>query len=216
MQQRGVSEDDVLVVLRNPDQTGLPTQPNRERYRKRIGSRSVDVVFEHDPTQIVVVGPSSPDARLLVWRLATWKSPFLRLDVSFNERTGEAVAAYLRVREGKVAETPGRSQRASPSLIGAIPRESCSGSSCLAPCQLAVLDRLVQAEPEHITQVSSRKPSPRPGPSCSDVVMCNTNRVVAVVSAGGGTISREGIAVVALPVCPTCSTVAHDLLKGWR
>jgi hypothetical protein len=55
MAERGVSEDDVVEVLRNPDRTGLPTQANRERYRKAISGRSVDVVFEHDPTQIVVI-----------------------------------------------------------------------------------------------------------------------------------------------------------------
>jgi hypothetical protein len=55
MAERGVSEDEVVEVLRNPDQTGLPTQVNRKRYRKYFGSRRVDVVFEHDPTQIVVI-----------------------------------------------------------------------------------------------------------------------------------------------------------------
>jgi hypothetical protein len=45
----------VLEVHRNPDATGLPTQPNRFRYRRSIAGRLVDVVFEHDPTQIVVV-----------------------------------------------------------------------------------------------------------------------------------------------------------------
>ena len=55
MAERSVSEDDVVEVLRSPDQTSLPTQPNRERYRKRIGNRSVDVVFEIDPTQVVVI-----------------------------------------------------------------------------------------------------------------------------------------------------------------
>jgi len=55
MRERGVSEDEVLEVLRNPDVTGLPTQPNRFRYRKTLGGRRVDVVFEHDPTQIVVI-----------------------------------------------------------------------------------------------------------------------------------------------------------------
>ena len=55
MQERNVSEDEVLDVLRNPTQTGLPTQPNRFRYRKSTGPKSwIDVVFEHDPTQIVV------------------------------------------------------------------------------------------------------------------------------------------------------------------
>jgi hypothetical protein len=55
MSTRSVTEDEVIEVLRNPDQTGLPTQPNRFRYRKNLAGRSVDVVFEHDPTQIVVI-----------------------------------------------------------------------------------------------------------------------------------------------------------------
>jgi hypothetical protein len=55
MQERNVSEDEVLEVLRDPDTTGLPTQPTRFRHRKAIGDRKVDVVFEHDPTQIVVI-----------------------------------------------------------------------------------------------------------------------------------------------------------------
>jgi hypothetical protein len=55
MSERGVSEDDVLEVLRHPDQTGLPTQANRFRYRKTVLGRKMDVIFEHDPTQIVVI-----------------------------------------------------------------------------------------------------------------------------------------------------------------
>ena len=55
MQERKVSEDEVVDVLRNPTQTGPPTQPNRYRYRKAgAGGAWIDVVFEHDPTQIVV------------------------------------------------------------------------------------------------------------------------------------------------------------------
>jgi Domain of unknown function (DUF4258) len=55
MFERSVTEDEVLEVLRSPDQSGLPTQLNRYRYRKSLAGRSVDVVFEHDPTQIVVI-----------------------------------------------------------------------------------------------------------------------------------------------------------------
>jgi hypothetical protein len=55
MSERSVTEDEVIDVLRNPDQIGLPTQTNRFRCRKSISGRAVDVVFEHDPTQIVVV-----------------------------------------------------------------------------------------------------------------------------------------------------------------
>ena len=55
MGERKVSEDEVLDVLRNPTQTGLPTDPGRFRYRKHSGPRNwVDVIFEEDPTQIVV------------------------------------------------------------------------------------------------------------------------------------------------------------------
>ena len=55
MGERKVTEDEVIEVLANPDQTGLPTQPNRFRYRKKLAGRPVDIVFEHDPTQIVVI-----------------------------------------------------------------------------------------------------------------------------------------------------------------
>ena len=54
MKERRVTEDVVLDVLREPDETGLPADPNRFRYRKTIAGRRVDVVFERDPTQIVV------------------------------------------------------------------------------------------------------------------------------------------------------------------
>jgi hypothetical protein len=55
MQERKVSEDDVLEVLRHPDNTALRTTPGRLRFRKNFGaSGSVDVIFEQNPTQIVV------------------------------------------------------------------------------------------------------------------------------------------------------------------
>ncbi len=55
MQERNISEDEVLDVLRHPTGTGLPTQPNRFRYRRTDAAGGwVDVVFEHDPTQVVV------------------------------------------------------------------------------------------------------------------------------------------------------------------
>jgi hypothetical protein len=55
MTERSVSEDEVLDVLRNPDQTGLPTLPGRFRFRKNQSTgKWIDVIFEEDPTQIVV------------------------------------------------------------------------------------------------------------------------------------------------------------------
>ena len=55
MNERGVSEDDVVRVLSSRDRTGLPTHPNRFRYRKIVIDRQIDVVFELDPTQVVVI-----------------------------------------------------------------------------------------------------------------------------------------------------------------
>jgi hypothetical protein len=40
MTERSVSEDEVLDVLRNPDQTGLPTLPGRFRFRKNQSVRT--------------------------------------------------------------------------------------------------------------------------------------------------------------------------------
>ena len=55
MKERKVSEDDVLEVLRHPDNITLKTTPGRLRFSKNFGaSGSVNVVFEQDPTQIVV------------------------------------------------------------------------------------------------------------------------------------------------------------------
>ena len=55
MTERKVSEDEVLDVLRSPDRTGLPTTPDRLHFRKNYGPNdAVDVIFEEDPTQIVV------------------------------------------------------------------------------------------------------------------------------------------------------------------
>jgi hypothetical protein len=55
MRERGVSEDEVVDVLRNPTLTGLPTLPTRHRYRRSTGPGTwIDVIFELDPTQVVV------------------------------------------------------------------------------------------------------------------------------------------------------------------
>lgn len=53
--ERKIREEEVLDVLRNPTQTGLPTQPSRFHHRRIDAAGDwIDVVFEHDPTQIVV------------------------------------------------------------------------------------------------------------------------------------------------------------------
>lgn len=55
MAERGITEEEVVEVLRHPDRVGLPTQPHRYRSRKRLATHTVDVVFEQDPTQVVVI-----------------------------------------------------------------------------------------------------------------------------------------------------------------
>lgn len=56
MKQRGVTEDEVIETLKHPDVTGLPADPGRFRARRRCGpDYSVDVIYEEDPTQIVVI-----------------------------------------------------------------------------------------------------------------------------------------------------------------
>jgi hypothetical protein len=56
MRQRGVSEDEVLEVLRNPTRTDLKADADRLHFRRQTGPGTwVDVIFEEDPTQIVVI-----------------------------------------------------------------------------------------------------------------------------------------------------------------
>jgi hypothetical protein len=58
MKIRGVTEREVYAVLCKPTKTGLPTQPDRKRYRKNKSNyKAIDVVFEEWPEekQLVVV-----------------------------------------------------------------------------------------------------------------------------------------------------------------
>lgn len=71
-----------------------------------------------------------------------------RLDVSIDDETGKPFAAYLQVREGFAAETrevvPGKAM-ADYGEDGRL-----LGIEFLAPCQVEVVDRLVQDEPQPI------------------------------------------------------------------
>ncbi len=84
--------------------------------------------------------------------------PKFRLEVSFNEK-GEPVAAYLRVREGKVAETREVSEGIAFADYGA--DGSLLGIELLAPCNVELLDRLSEKEPEAVRrflQEGARRP----------------------------------------------------------
>lgn len=61
MKERNVTEDDVLDVLRNPDETGLRADVGRLHFRKTYEpGRWLSVIFEEDPTQIVVYSVIRP------------------------------------------------------------------------------------------------------------------------------------------------------------
>ena len=70
------------------------------------------------------------------------------LKVSFSEKTGEPVAACLRVRDGKVVET--REVSEGVAFADFADDGRLLGIELLAPCSLAVLDRLGEHESEPV------------------------------------------------------------------
>jgi hypothetical protein len=72
--------------------------------------------------------------------------PHYRLEISFNETTGDAVAAYLQVRSGEVAET--REIEEGVAFADYDAAGVFLGVELLAPCPFPVLDQLILGEPE--------------------------------------------------------------------
>jgi hypothetical protein len=70
------------------------------------------------------------------------------LELSVDEKTGGIRAAYLRVREGEVAETREVSEGRVFADYGA--DGLLLGAELLAPCESEVLDRIAAQEPEPI------------------------------------------------------------------
>jgi hypothetical protein len=71
-----------------------------------------------------------------------------RFEVSFSETSGEPVAAYLRVRDGEVKETKVVVEGIAFADYGE--EGFLLGIELLAPCEVAVLDRLAENEPEPV------------------------------------------------------------------
>jgi Protein of unknown function (DUF2283) len=71
-----------------------------------------------------------------------------RFEVSFSEKTGEPVAAYLRVRDGEVKETKEVVEGVAFADYGE--EGFLLGVEFLSPCEVGVLDRLAEKEPEPI------------------------------------------------------------------
>jgi hypothetical protein len=56
MEIRGITRDEVLRTIREPHKTGLPTQPNRKRFRRyRSVKKAIDVVFEEANDRVIIV-----------------------------------------------------------------------------------------------------------------------------------------------------------------
>lgn len=81
-------------------------------------------------------------------------NPKFRVEISFDDTTGDPVAAYLRVREGKVFETKEISEGVAFADYAA--DGFLLGIELLAPCQVAVLDRASEKEPESVRQFLRR------------------------------------------------------------
>lgn len=66
MQVRGLTLEDALTTIANPDQTGLPTQPGRERVRRNKTARvAVDVVYETRSDRLRVITVIRIERRLV-------------------------------------------------------------------------------------------------------------------------------------------------------
>jgi hypothetical protein len=74
--------------------------------------------------------------------------PKFRLEVSYHETTGDPVAAYLRVREGKLTQTKEISAGVAFADYGA---DGCLlGIELVAPCGSEVLASISEQEPEPV------------------------------------------------------------------
>ena len=56
MNSRGISEDEVLATVRNPTQTGLPTEPGTEHVRWQKDRRTfIDVVYAKKADRVGII-----------------------------------------------------------------------------------------------------------------------------------------------------------------
>jgi hypothetical protein len=75
-------------------------------------------------------------------------NPRFHLEVSFDGTTGDPIAAYVRVREGKRLETKEISEGVAFADYGA--EGVLLGIELLAPCSPEIFDRLSETEPEPV------------------------------------------------------------------
>ncbi len=76
------------------------------------------------------------------------KKPAFKLEASFDDTTGQAVAVYLRVREGDVAET--KEVKDGYAYADYDADGLLLGIELLGPCEVEVLDGVAESEPEPV------------------------------------------------------------------
>jgi hypothetical protein len=80
--------------------------------------------------------------------------PMFRMEISYDETSGEPVAAYLRVRGGEVAQTKEISEGVA--FADYDDAGQLLGVELLAPCGADVLDRVSENEPEPVQRFLRR------------------------------------------------------------
>jgi uncharacterized protein YuzE len=74
--------------------------------------------------------------------------PEFKLEASFDDKTGDMVAVYLRVRTGDVAET--KEVKEGVAYADYDSKGLLLGIELLAPCDIEVLEGIAQREPEPV------------------------------------------------------------------
>jgi hypothetical protein len=65
MKERGISTEEVIATLKNPDETGLPTQAGRKRVRRNKTSGSaIEVAYEEYKDRIRVITVMRAERRI--------------------------------------------------------------------------------------------------------------------------------------------------------
>jgi uncharacterized protein YuzE len=85
---------------------------------------------------------------------ADMATPKFRLEVSYDETSGDPIAAYVRVREGEVAETKEIKDGAVFADYSA--DGSLLGVELLEPCGIEILESVSEKEPEEVRQFLRR------------------------------------------------------------
>lgn len=80
--------------------------------------------------------------------------PKFHLEVSYNDASGEPVAAYLRVREGVVAAT--REVSEGVAFADYTEDGTLLGIELLGPCEMSVLDRVSEKESDTVRHFLNR------------------------------------------------------------